>query len=128
MTESALLNTARVVMHDGNLRDRVRVALTADGYHVADLGHVLTWLLSSSALVDLVQATVDDPDVQAVLAETQSLADIVTVTTDRPGLATVYRVDSTAIPDALIIAGIRVAYQERARYGLPITRADEGSE
>ena len=53
------------------------------------------------------------------------LASLVTVTTSGPALAPVHKVDSTVIPDSLIIAGIRAAHKQRARWGLPITRADE---
>ena len=130
--ESPLLDTARVVMHDHDLRDRVRVALTGGGYHVADLDQFLTWLLSSPALAEVMQALVDDPAVQAILddhphltGEGAMLASLVTVTTSGPALAPVHKVDSTVIPDSLIIAGIRAAHEQRARWGLPITRADD---
>lgn len=127
--DSALLTAARIVLHDANLRDRVKVALIAGGYHAADFDQLLTWVLASSDLPGLLGKILDDAEVQAILAATPalkdpgtSLASLVEVKPEGPALAPTYRITSSVIPDALIIAGIRAAYEQRSIYGLPITR------
>ena len=132
MADSMLLDVARMVQFDADLRSRVEVALVAGGYVAADLQRVLTWLMAAPA--STWGGIIDDPQVQAILAENPALADpgaslasLVTVTSDGPPLAPSWSFTSSEIPDALIIAGIQAAYTGRATNGLPLTRADEGS-
>ena len=131
---SSLLNAARAVAYDLDLQLRVRMALTSRGYSVADMDRLLSWLLSTPTIPEMIRAE-DAPPALAALLDTHpglgdegaSVADMVTVREDGNDLARVYDVRSDAIPDALIIAGIHAAYAGRATNGLPITRADEGS-
>ena len=108
MTESAFLKAHRLVSHDMDLRARARAALIVGGYVAADFEHVLIYVLTSPR-------------------DGGPLADLATVDTSGPPLAPVHVCDSEAITDAMLTDALAAAHEHATDYGLPLTRAADGS-